>query len=333
MYLVRSSPFQRRLTPIPGWRSQRQAILATGDRNQTKLTPVEEGPKLGDVTYTFATERGSGAGEQAATGFRMYTRVGETGRDARCRKCPRRTTEWRRATDELAIDLHRGRRVRELRAIAGQRLRRAGSASFGTSPAGPPRNTDPCRHRGPNSGTDMRFPRHHRPKRHRSSNHRSKNRRPRRRTRARGGTNRGAGRGTAFGRVNSAPAEEPTAVPSEEPSPPAEEATPPPTEGEPSPPADEPSPPAEEPSPSPSAEPSPPAEEPTAEPTRRPRRSQRPFRLRLQSSNQPRCQLQHPPRSQLRSLATTTAGETTRTNAKTRINDAPVRRSRLGITV
>ena len=57
--------------------SQRQAILASGDRGQTKLTPVEEGPKFGDETYTFATQRGSGAGEQAATGFRMYTRVGQ----------------------------------------------------------------------------------------------------------------------------------------------------------------------------------------------------------------------------------------------------------------
>ena len=250
------------------------------------------------MSPTPLPRNGSGQASRQQPGFACTPRVGATGCTLDVESVPGVQLNGVAATDELATDLHRGRRVRELRAIAGQRLRRAGSASVGNEPGQSAAKHRPLPSSWPQHRYRLGCPRHHRPKRHRSSNHQSKSRPAAgRRTRARGGADRGAGGGTAFGRVNSGSgrrtdgrAERRTLSASRGGNP---------THGRrPSPPAEEPSPPAEEPSPSPSAEPAHRLRNQPPSQHSRPRRSQPPFRLRLRSSNQPRCQPQHPPRSQ-----------------------------------
>jgi hypothetical protein len=232
-------------------KSQREAILANGDRGQTKLTPVEEGPKFGDETYTFATQRGSGAGEQAATGFRMYTRVGQLVATLDVESVP-------------GVQLNGVAQLMNLQLMC---IDDGGCSSYASLPASvfggedppvtararrvetptpaasiaptplptpippPPTEVPPppveevpvVEPTAPVEEVPTEAPAEQPPP-----------------------------------EESTPPAEEPTAVPSEEPAPPAEEGTPPASE-EPSPP------PAEEPSPSPSPETAPPAEEPTVE--------------------------------------------------------------------
>ncbi len=234
--------------------AQRQAILANGNGGQTKLTPVEEGPKFGDETYTFATKRSSGAGEQAATGFRIYTRVGQIVATLDVESVP-------------GVQLNGVAQLMNLQLMC---VEDGGCSSYAPLPASVFGGEDPqvsARTRRVETPTPaviiaptpMPTPVPPPP------------------TEAPPPVEVPVEEPTAPVEEPSAeevpteapaeqpppeeatpPAEEPTVVPSEEPAPPAEEATPPASE-EPSPP------PAEEPSPSPSPETAPPAEEPTVE--------------------------------------------------------------------
>lgn len=237
--------------------SQRQAILANGG-SQTNLTPVEEGPKFGDETYTFATKRSSGAGEQAATGFRMYTRVGQIVATLDVESVP-------------GVQLNGVAQLMNLQLMC---IEDGGCSSYAPLPASvfggedPPVSARTRRVETPTPAVivaptplptpvpppptevppppveevpveEPTVPVEEPPAEEVPTEVPAEQPPP---------------------EESTPPAEEPTAVPSEEPAPPAEEATPPQSE-EPSPP------PAEEPSPSPSPETAPPVEEPTAVPT------------------------------------------------------------------
>jgi hypothetical protein len=228
--------------------AQRQAILANGNGGQTKLSPVEEGPKFGDETYTFATKRGSGAGEQAATGFRMYTRVGQIVATLDVESVP-------------GVQLNGVAQLMNLQLMC---IEDGGCSSYAPLPVSvfggedPPVSARPRRVETPTPAVIVATtpmptavppppteapppvevptaPVEEPPAEEVPTEAPAEQPPP---------------------EESTPPAEEPTAVPSEEPAPPAEEATPPASE--------EPSPtPAEEPSPSP--ETAPPAEEPTVE--------------------------------------------------------------------
>ena len=59
------------------WLTGNQERLAAGAASGNgTLIQVPEGPALGDDSVTFQTRRSTGAGEQTANGYRMYTRVG-----------------------------------------------------------------------------------------------------------------------------------------------------------------------------------------------------------------------------------------------------------------
>lgn len=241
--------------------SQRQAILATGDNAQTKLTPVEEGPKFGDETYTFATKRGSGEGEQAATGFRMYTRVGQLVAALDVESVP--GVQLNGVAQLMNLQLSciddggcstyaplpasvfggqdppvspRTRRVQTETptpaAILAPTPVPTAAPPPPTEPPPPPVEEVPVEEptapvEEPTVPVEEPTP------------------------------EEAPTEAPPAEEATPPPAEEPTAVPSEEPAPPTEEGTPPVSE--------EPAPPAEEPSPSPSPEVPPPAEEPTAE--------------------------------------------------------------------
>src|SRR5215218_6682322 len=56
--------------------TQRDGLLTSATTGSETFTEVAEAPSLGDAAATFATRRSVGAGEQAVSGFRMYSRVG-----------------------------------------------------------------------------------------------------------------------------------------------------------------------------------------------------------------------------------------------------------------
>jgi len=59
------------------WLTGNQERLAAGAASGDEtLVEVPDGPTLGDDSVTFQTRRATGAGEQTANGFRIYTRVG-----------------------------------------------------------------------------------------------------------------------------------------------------------------------------------------------------------------------------------------------------------------
>src|SRR5215218_8128933 len=56
--------------------TQRDGLLTSAATGAGPLMEVPDAPSLGDAAATFATRRSVGAGEQAVSGFRMYSRVG-----------------------------------------------------------------------------------------------------------------------------------------------------------------------------------------------------------------------------------------------------------------
>jgi hypothetical protein len=56
--------------------TQRDGLLTGATTGAGTFTDVPEAPLLGDASATFATRGVSGAGEQAAGGFRLYSRIG-----------------------------------------------------------------------------------------------------------------------------------------------------------------------------------------------------------------------------------------------------------------